>query len=406
VPDEPKKRRLATRLIHPDRSASTDFKSLATPTWRGSTVLFNSVADARDTVDPDQYRYGLYGTPTTRDLALRIAAIEGAEHCLIVPSGQAAIALPYLAFCKAGDHVLLTQSAYGPNTEFAADIARRMGIEVERYDPLIGAGIAELIRDNTRLIWTESPGSITMEIQDIPAICAAARARGVLVAIDNTYGAGILFDAFKAGVDISVQALTKYAGGHSDLLLGSIATRDEKLDRRLRETQRLTGMGVSPDDCSMVLRGLKTLDVRLQRLEQSALTVARWLYEHQEDIIMLHPAFKDCPGHDIWKRDWTGSASIFSVIFTHWTREQVIRFVDALQLFKIGYSWGGANSLVMTYGDLQRPTRETGPLLVRFNVGLEDPLDLIEDIEQALAAVGGVIASAIPRIASRDHSSR
>src|SRR6185369_15079586 len=220
-----------------------------------------------------------------------------------------------------------------------------------------------------------------------PAICAAARERKVLVAIDNTYGAGILFDAFAAGVDISVQALTKYAGGHSDLLLGSIATRDAKLDQRLRAAQRLTGMGVSPDDCSMVLRGLKTLDVRLQRLEQSALTVARWLYEHHEGVTLLHPAFKDCPGHEIWKRDWTGSASIFSVIFGHWTRDQVIRFVDALQLFKIGYSWGGANSLVMTYGDLRRPTRETGPLLVRFNVGLEDPLDLIDDIEQALAAV-------------------
>ena len=383
--DGPKKRRLATRLIHPERYASTDFESLAMPTWRGSTVLFDSVADARDSNDLEQYRYGLYGTPTTRDLALRIAAIEQADHCLIVPSGQAAIALPYFAFCKAGDHVLLTRSAYGPNTELAADPLRKMGVEVERYEPTIGGGIAELIRDNTRLIWCESPGSITMEIQDVPAICAAARERDVLVAIDNTYGAGILFDAFEAGVDISVQALTKYAGGHSDLLLGSIATRDASLDQQLRETQRLLGMGVSPDDCSMVLRGLKTLDVRLQRLEQSALTVARWLYDQHQVTQMLHPAFADCPGHDIWKRDWTGSASIFSVIFGHWTREQVVRFVDALELFKIGYSWGGANSLVMTYDDLRRPTPETGPLLVRLNVGLEDPLDLIDDLEQALA---------------------
>ena len=165
--DEPKKRRLATRLIHPDRYASTDFTSLAVPTWRGSTVVFDSVADVGDSNDPDQYRYGLYGTPTTRDLAIRIAAIEGAEHCVIVPSGQAAIALPYFAFCKAGDHVLLTRSAYGPNTELAADTIKRMGIEVERYDPTIGGGIAELIRDNTSLIWCESPGSITMEIQDV-----------------------------------------------------------------------------------------------------------------------------------------------------------------------------------------------------------------------------------------------
>ena len=386
--DKPKSRRVATRLIHPERYASTDFTSLAVPTYRGSTVVFGSLGDVGDTNDDSQYRYGLYGTPTTRDLAIRIAAIEGAEHCLIVPSGQAAIALPYLAFCKTGDHVLLTESAYGPNTELAADILNRMGVEVERYNPMIGGGIAGLIRNNSRLIWTESPGSITMEIQDVPAICAAAHERGVLVAIDNTYGAGMLFDAFKAGVDISIQALTKYAAGHSDLLLGSIATRDKKLDRLLREAQRLTGMGVSPDDCSLGLRGLKTLDVRLQRLEQSALTVARWLYDHRESITMLHPAFADCPGHDIWKRDWTGSASIFSIIFNHWTRDQVERFVDSLRLFKIGYSWGGANSLVMTYAGLKRPTPESGPLLVRLNIGLEDPQDLIEDLEQALAKAG------------------
>jgi cysteine-S-conjugate beta-lyase len=384
MPDEPKKRRLATRLIHPDRHASTRFNALAVPTFRGSTVAFDSLADFEDRSDPEQYRYGLYGTPTVRDLALQIAAIEGAEHCLIVPSGQAAIALPYFAFCKSGDHVLLTRSAYGPNTELAADMLERLGIEVERYDPLIGGGIAELIRDKTRLIWTESPGSITMEVQDVPAICAAAKERGVLVAIDNTYGAGVLFDAIAAGVDISVQALTKYAGGHSDLLLGSIATRDVKLDRQLRAAQRLTGMGVSPDDCSLVLRGLKTLDVRLKRLEQSALTVARWLYDRHEVTTMLHPAFADCPGHEIWKRDWTGSASIFSVIVGNWTRDQVVRFVDALKLFGIGYSWGGSHSLVMTYGDLKRPTPETGKLLVRLNIGLEDPQDLIEDLEQAL----------------------
>ena len=386
--DEPKKRRLATRLIRPDRRAPTDFQSLATPTSRGSTVLFKSVADARDSSDPDQYRYGLYGTPTVRELALQIGAIEGADHCLILPSGQAAIALPYFAFCKTGDHVLLTRSAYGPNTELAFDMLNRLGIEVERYDPMIGGGISDLIRRETRLIWTESPGSITMEVQDVPAICAAAHERGVLVAIDNTYGAGVLFDAYAAGVDISIQALTKYAGGHSDLLLGSITTRDIKLDQQLRAAQRLLGMGVSPDDCSLVLRGLKTLDVRLQRLGDSALKVAQWLKQREQVTALLHPAFPDCPGHEIWKRDWTGSASIFSVIFGNWTREQVVRFVDALTLFGIGYSWGGAGSLVMTYGDLRRPTPETGKLLVRLNIGLEDPDDLIEDLEQALEAAG------------------
>ena len=206
--DEPKKRRLATRLIHPDRHASTNFTSLAVPTYRGSTVVFDRMADVEDVNDTKQYRYGLYGTPTARELASRIAEIEGAEHCIIVPSGQAALALPYFALCKTGDHVLLSQSVYGPNTELAANLLRRLGIEFERYDPTIGGAIAALIRDNTSLIWTESPGSITMEVQDVPAICAAARERGVPVAIDNTYGAGLLFDAFAAGVDISVQELT------------------------------------------------------------------------------------------------------------------------------------------------------------------------------------------------------
>ena len=382
--DERKRRRLATRLIHPDRYASTNFKALAVPTWRGSTVSFDRVADIADFSDPEQYRYGLYGTPTVRDLAIRIAAIEGAEHCLIVPSGQAAIAVPYLALCKAGDHVLLTDSAYGPNQELAAGPLKALGIEVEHYEPTIGGGIAGLIRDNTSLIWTESPGSITMEVQDIPAICAAAKTRGVKVAIDNTYGAGILFDAFGAGVDISAQALTKYQGGHSDVLLGSITTRDKAIDKRLRNVQRLAGMGVSPDDCSLVLRGLKTLDVRLKALEQSALTVARWLEGREEVTAVLHPAFPGCPGHEIWKRDWTGSASILSIILGNWNRQQVERFVDSLELFKIGYSWGGANSLVICYRDLKRPTPETGPLLVRLNIGLEDPVDLIEDLERAL----------------------
>ena len=382
----PKTRRLATRLIHPEAYASTDFESLAVPTWRGSTVVFEKMADVGDHNDRDQYRYGLYGTPTTRDLALRIGAIEGAPHCIIVPCGQAAIALPYFAFCKAGDHVLLPESAYGPNRELAAGPLAALGIEVERYDPTIGGRIAGLIRDTTTLIWCESPGSITMEVQDVAAISAAAKERGIIVAIDNTYGAGILFDAFAAGVDISIQALTKYAGGHSDLLLGSIAVRDARLDRRLREAQRLMGMSVSPDDCSQVLRGLKTLDVRLRRLEQSAMTVARWLDDRGEVTALLHPAFPDCPGHDIWERDFSGSASIFSIILGDWTREQVVRFVDSLELFKIGYSWGGANSLVMAYEGLKRPTAEAGPKLVRLNIGLEDPLDLIDDLEQALTA--------------------
>lgn len=338
----------------------------------------------------DHYRYGLYGTPTARELGLRIAAIEGALHCFLAPGGQAAIALIYLAYCPAGSHALLPASAYGPNWELAQGLLSGLGIEVERYDPLIGGDIAGLVRDNTRLIWCESPGSITMEVQDVPAICEAAHDRGVAVALDNTYGAGVLFDAFGAGVDVSMQALTKYAGGHSDLLLGSISVRDEAHRDRIGNVHRLLGLAVSPDDCSLVLRGLMTLDVRLRRLEETALTVARWLADRAEVTAVLHPAFPDCPGHDIWKRDWTGSASIFSIIFGGWTPEQVVSFVESLELFKIGYSWGGATSLVMCYPALRRPTVEAGPRLVRLNIGLEDPEDLIADLGAAIAKANAV----------------
>lgn len=382
-PDPP--HRPATRAIHPPNRASRDFGSLATPTYRGSTVLFDKLADVVDrSRNPDHYRYGLTGTPTTRELALRIAELEGAHRTFLVPSGLAAISATYLATCKAGSHVLLPASAYPPNKTMADDLFARFGIEVEQYDPMIGPGIADLIRDNTALIWCESPGSITMEIQDVPAIVAAAKARGVHVALDNTYAAGVLFDAFAAGVDISLQALTKYVGGHSDLLLGSISARQPSMARRIGTTLEQLGMGVSPDDCALALRGLATLDLRLRALEQSTLQVAQWLKQRQEVKLVLHPALPDCPGHEFWKRDFNGSASLFSVIFEEWTAAQVERFVDSLKLFKIGFSWGGVVSLVMAYPHLKRPTADDGPRLVRFNIGLEDADDLIADLSRAI----------------------
>ena len=381
--EEQDERRLATRLIHPERHASREFKSFATPTYRGSTVLFPNIG-AAEHPQPDQYRYGIDGTPTARELAERLAAIEGARHVLLAPSGLAAITLTLLAFTSSGGRVLIPDSVYGPTRALLTDMLGGFGVATDVYDPLVGVGIAELIRAESQLVWCESPGSITMEIQDVPAIAAAARARRVPVAIDNTYGAGLLFDAFAAGADISVQALTKYQGGHSDLLMGSVAVRSVEHAQRLARAERLLGMAVSPDDCALVLRGLKTLDLRLRHLGESALEVARWLAEREEVTAVLHPAFPDCPGHELWKRDWSGSASIFSVIFGHWKREQVVRFVDSLHLFGIGYSWGGANSLAFTYRDLPRPTPQLGPLLVRLNIGLEDPADLIADLEQAI----------------------
>ncbi|MFC7537522.1 cystathionine beta-lyase [Sphingomonas sp. GCM10030256] len=381
--DEAERRRLATRLIHPDSHASTDFKSFAVPTYRGSTVLFPNM-DAAEQPLPGQYRYGIDGTPTARELSARLAAIEGAEQVFLAPSGLAAISLTLLALTSAGGRVLLPESAYGPTGALLGGLLARFGVAMDPYDPLIGHGIADLITPDTQLIWCESPGSITMEVQDIPAIAAAAKARAVPVAIDNTYGAGVLFDAFAAGADVSVQALTKYQGGHSDVLMGSVAVRSPDLGAKLARAQRLLGLSASPDDCSLVLRGLKTLDLRLRHLGESAIQVAKWLALREEVTAVLHPAFPDCPGHETWKRDWSGSASVFSVILGRWTREQVVRFVDSLRLFGIGYSWGGANSLAFTYRDLKRPSPELGPLLVRLNIGLEDPADLIADLEQAL----------------------
>jgi cystathionine beta-lyase len=375
-----------TRLIHSTADAPPGFRSLATPTYRGSTVVFDNLEDAFGGWRPGgPSTYGIYGTPTTLKLAARIAEIEKAHHTFIVPSGMAAITLIYLAHCKTGSHALTPESAYGNSFEVAEGLLADVGIEVESYDPMIGGGIAKLIRQNTSLIWTETPGSITMEVQDVPAIVAAAHARKVPVALDNTYAAGILFDAFAHGVDISMQALTKYVGGHSDLLLGAVSVNSEASMLHVGKIYRLLGLNVSPDDCALALRGLSTLGVRLAQLEQSTFEVAKWLKGRPEISLVLHPALPDCPGHDIWKRDFTGSASVFSIVFKDdWSPDRIMRFVDALQLFKVGYSWGGVTSLVMAYETLGRANRNYGRHLVRLNIGLEEPQDLINDLEQAM----------------------
>lgn len=383
--DEHPARHWRTRLVHPRVAASQDFRALVPAVHRGSTVLFERVAEARDDWRGEGYSYGLYGTPTTRELALRIADLEGARASFVVPGGQAAIALIYLAFCRAGDHALLPETAYGPNRELADDLLAGLGVTVETYDPLIGSGIAALIRPNTRLIWCESPGTITMEVQDVPAIVAAAHAAGVPVALDNTYAAGVLFDAFAHGVDVSMQALTKYVGGHSDILLATVSVGTEEAQERIGATHRLLGMAVSPDDCALALRGLETLAVRLDRLEKTTLEIAHWLKARPEVEFVLHPALTDCPGHEIWRRDFTGSASVFSVVFQPgWDPQRVTRFVEALRLFRLGFSWGGTHSLAMAYPPLPRTQRGYDGRIVRLNVGLEESADLIADLEQAL----------------------
>jgi cystathionine beta-lyase len=380
-----------SKLIHPSAHAPKGFRSLATPTYRGSTVLFERQADVGDDWQQtvNGYSYGLYGTPTVLELGARIAEIEGAHYSFVVPGGQAAIALIYLAFCKSGSHALVPFTAYGPNRELAAGLLARLGISVQAYDPLAGAGIAALIRDDTALIWVESPGSVTMEIQDVPAIVGAARSRGIPVALDNTYAAGVLFDAFAHGVDVSMQALTKYVGGHSDLLLGTVSAAGAAAYEAIGSAYKQLGLAVSPDDCSLAIRGLQTLGVRLERLEKTALEVARWLAKHPAIKTVLHPALPSCPGHEYWQRDFSGSASIFSIVFTdRFAAGQVADFADRLRLFKIGYSWGGVTSLVMLFPNLDRPRQDYAGRLVRLNVGLEEYSDLIVDLQQALDSMG------------------
>ena len=377
-----------TRLIHSRAAVPTGFTSLVTPIFRGSTTVFKHAADVKDTWDHHEtpYTYGSYGTPTTLELAARIAELEKGHHTFITPAGQTALMLVYFACLSAGDHVLIPESVYGPSRAFANDVLKRFNIDVEYYPPLEGRHIASRIKTNTRLIWCESPGSITMEVQDVPAIVETAHERGVIVALDNTWAAGVYFDAFSHGVDVSVQALTKYIGGHSDLLLGSVTVRDEALYQRIGVTHQHLGLAVSPDDCSLALRGLQTLLVRLKAIEQTALTVAAWFAKRPEVEIVLHPALPSCPGHETWQRDFTGSSGLFSVVFRPpWRREDLHAFMDRLSLFRMGYSWGGVTSLVVTPNLNEAPNaRMYGDRLVRFYTGLEDADDLIQDIEQAL----------------------
>jgi cystathionine beta-lyase len=383
-----------SKLIHPGAHAPPGFRSLAMPTYRGSTILFDRQSAVSDDwrQSEDAYTYGLYGTPTALELGARIAEIEGAHHSFIVPGGQAAIALIYLSWCASGSHALVPYTAYGPNRELASGLLRRLGISVQAYDPLIGANIATLIRDNTALIRVESPGSVTMEVQDVPAIVAAAHERAVPVALDNTYAAGVLFDAFAQGVDVSMQALTKYVGGHSDLLLGSVSVANQAGYETLGSVYKQLGMAVSPDDCSLALRGLQTLGVRLERLEKTALQVASWLAQQPSVATVLHPALPSCPGHDCWKRDFSGSSSIFSIVFQRrFSAEQVAACADRLKLFKIGFSWGGVTSLALAYPNLDRPAQDYGGRLLRLNVGLEEPDDLIADLKHALEAMDSAV---------------
>ena len=382
--------------MHSDYVAPEGFAAFPAAIHHASTVLFKNVAAmrSRNWQDKSAYTYGLHGTPTTFTLEARLAQIEGGEHCLLAPSGLAAIAMVNLALLRSGDDVLIPENVYSPNRELARWLAQDFGIHARFYDPLIGAGISALIQPNTRLVWTEAPGSVSMEVPDIPAICAAVRQKqasgqDIHVAIDNTWSAGIGFRAFEHGVDIVMQALTKYQSGGSDVLMGAVITRDRELIHRLEMAHMRIGFGVGMDDAYLVLRGLPTLKLRFEAHDAAARKVAGWLKARPEIARVLHPAFEDCPGHATWKRDFTGAGGLFSVVFDErFSEAQTDRFVDSLQLFKIGFSWGGANSLCVPYRiqSMRKSWNDQGQL-VRFNIGLEDPADLIADIAQALAAL-------------------
>ncbi len=384
-------KRPATRLIHPVRAVPGGFRSLLPGTERASTVLFDSIAkwNSRSGFDESIYTYGTSGTPTTRDLQNRIAEWEGGYASVLFPSGLAAVAYAFIPFVAPGDHVLIPANVYDPVNTLANGLLKQMNVAVEQYDPLIGAGIAAQIKSNTKLVWVETPGSITMEVSDLPAIAEAAHKAGALVAIDNTYSAGWYLRAFEKGADISVHALTKYPAGHSDLVMGSITTKDEATWKLVKNAALQTGQCVAPDDAYLVLRGLPTMPLRIKHVERVALNMALWIEEQFCVGYVLHPALSQCPGHSTWKRDFSGATGVFSFIFKdEFGADAAARFIEALELFQIGASWGGIGSLALTY-DLtkSRPNWPHKGALVRLNIGLEDESDLKEDLLRGFAAL-------------------
>ncbi|MFC7543390.1 cystathionine beta-lyase [Siccirubricoccus deserti] len=362
---------------------------------RGSTVLFPDCQARKDGAKHrfEQYMtYGTQGGPTHYAFENVIAEIEGGTRSLIVGTGLAAVAVPLLAYLKAGDHCLMPDSAYGPARNLCEGLLKGWGITTTFYDPCINeAGIAALIRPNTKVVYTESPGSHTFEVQDVPAIARAAHARGAKVLMDNTWGIHH-FRPFEKGVDVSIQALTKYVGGHSDVLLGSVTVNNDADWQVVRGAASQLGQYASPDDVWLGLRGVRTMLVRLKRQEASGLEVARWLETRSEVKQVLHPALPSHPQHALFRRDFTGACSLFGVVFQpRYTVEDVARFVDSLALFGIGASWGGYESLaILTTGNVTRTagTGEFGGPMARIHVGLEEPADLIADLGQALARLG------------------
>ena len=392
---------LSTQLIHHPYKAPADFDSAAVGVHKASTVIFPSVAAMRSRTwtDKSAYTYGLHGTPTTFTLEERLATAEGGKHCILVPSGLAAIALVDLALLQAGDHVLIPDNAYGPGKDFASVELAKWDVQCEYFDQQEPGDLAARITPNTRLVWLEAPGSVTLEFPDIPALVAVVAAanearaaeganRSIVTALDNTWGAGVAFKPFDLGVDISMQALTKYPSGGADVLMGSVVTQDADLHHAMLMTHMRLGLAVAANDAELVLRGLASMPLRYQRQDATTQALAQWACTQNAFEAVLHPALPGSPGHDAWRRDCTGAACLLTVVFqASFTPAQVDAFCDALQLFQLGYSWAGPMSLVVPYniaGMRERAWPHAGGV-VRFAIGLEDASDLQADIERALA---------------------
>ncbi|MGA3310014.1 MAG: cystathionine beta-lyase [Xanthobacteraceae bacterium] len=382
-------RRPDTSVVTAGRDPASYHGFVNPPVYHASTVLYPSAEDY--VAHRARYQYGRRGTPTTEALELAVREIEGPQCAgvALLPSGLAAISAALLSVMQAGDHLLVTDSAYGPTRSFCDHILTRFGVTVSYYDPLIGAAISGLMQANTRAVFLESPGSLSFEMQDVSAMAEAAHAKGAIVLMDNTWASPLYFRPLDFGVDLSIQAGTKYIGGHSDLMLGTVAANSATV-ARLKNTVGSSGWCVGPDDVYLGLRGLRTLAVRLDRHYRSGLAVARWLEQRPEVLQLLHPAMASHPGHALWKRDFTGASGLFSVVLKPVPQKAVYAFLDTLDLFGIGASWGGYESLAIPFDctPVRTATRwEPGGPTVRFHIGLEAVEDLLADLERGFAAL-------------------
>ena len=384
-----------TRVVTAGRERGAYYGFVNPPVYHASTVLYPSAEDFA--ARRGRYQYGRRGTPTTEALESALQELEGPQCAgvVLVPSGLAAISSALLSVLKAGDHLLVTDSAYEPTRKFCDQILTRFGVATTYYEPLIGAAIAEQFRPNTRAVYLEAPGSLSFEMQDVSAIAKVAHAKGAAVLIDNTWATPLYFRPLDHGVDLAIQAGTKYIGGHSDLMLGTVSANAARV-ASLKETVRLSGLCEGPDDVYLGLRGLRTLAVRLERHFKSGLAVARWLEQRPEVLRLLHPALPNFPGHALWKRDFTGASGLFSMVFKPVPQKAVFAFLDTLELFGIGASWGGFESLAIPFdcSHARTATRwAPGGPAIRFHIGLEAVDDLIADLERGFAAMAAAAAA-------------